>query len=102
MATVLIEPGLTSTSSQAIEVTDSGGALISLYTQDGEPVPYGVVFYLERLSVAENYQPVKTIEYGQITLKHDVNALLITAPGTYRVVRPDISSFGVPVGVQLG
>lgn len=102
MATILIEPETFEASSPSISVPDSSGVAISLYTEDGTPVPYGVVFYLERLTVAGIYQPVKTVEYGQVVLKHDVNVLLITTPGTYRVYRPDITNFGVPVGLQLG
>lgn len=102
MASILIAPGVSEAISPDIVVTDTSGTPISIYTADGTSVPYGVVFDLERKNVAGTYQLVRTVEYGAIRLKHDMNMLLITTPGTYRVVRPDITEFGVNVGLQLG
>ena len=102
MASILITPGVSEQISPDIVVADSSGVAIGIYTEDGNRIPYGVVFDLERKTVAGNYQLVKTIDYGAVRLKYDLNVLLITTPGTYRVVRPDITEFGVNIGLQLG
>lgn len=102
MASSILAPGVSEAVSGEVEVLDSTGTVVSLYTDNGDPIPADVVLFLERKSITDNFERVATIDYGFIKLKRDCNVIAITTPGTYRIYRPDISNFFVNVGVQIG
>lgn len=102
MASSILAPEQTPANSSPITVTDTTPKLITIYTDSGVEIPYGVTLVLERLTVAGNYEDVSTAQYGRITLSKDNKSIVINGIGTYRVARPDITAFGVNVGVQEG
>lgn len=102
MASSILAPAQTPANSSPIVVTENSSKLITIYTDNGTELPYGVTLVLERLTVAGNYEDVSTAQYGRIVLTKDNKSILINGVGTYRVARPDITAFGVNVGVQEG
>lgn len=102
MATSILQPSTIEGASANIIVTEGNSKLISLYTDTGDDIPYGVVLKLQRLTVAGYFENVSTTLHGPVLLKKDNKTVIINGVGTYRVYRPDISEFGVNVGVQEG
>lgn len=99
---IVLSPGVSAQASLDIVVTNSNGLPISIYTEDGSEIPYGVILYLQRLTPTGTYADVSTAGYGKIVLNQQCNLFAISIPGTYKVYRPDISQFGVSIGVDAG
>lgn len=101
MATELTAPGQTEENSSDIVVDEGATKLLSIYTdEDGVDVPYGVVIKLQKQNVLGFWRDVYSPDFGRVAMRHDLFDLVITSPGTYRLCRPDISAFGVNVGIS--
>ena len=99
---IVLAPGVSEQASSDIVVTNSNGLPVSIFTDDGSEIPYGAILYLQRLTAAGVYVDVATAGYGKIVLNQQCNLFAISIPGTYKVLRPDISQFGVNIGVEAG
>lgn len=99
---VVLTPGVSEQSSADIVVSNNNGLPVSIYTDDGSDIPYGAILYLRRLMPSGDYVDVSTAGYGKIVLNSQCNLFAISIPGTYKVYRPDISNFGVNIGVDAG
>ncbi len=102
MATSVLSPAQTAADSSTFTVADGDSLLVSIYTDDGLDMPSGAVLSLKRADINGNFINVATAGFGRITFTWGCQQILITSPGTYKVVRPDISVWGVNVGVQTG
>lgn len=102
MATSILTPGLTADESTEITVGDGESVLVSIYTDTGSDMPSGPVLSLKRADINGNFINVATAGFGRITFTWGCQQITITSPGTYKVVRPDITVWGVSVGVQTG
>ena len=54
---------------------------------------------LQRKNIANNWQDVYAPEIGKVVFTANMLNIIISGIGTYRVVREDISAYGVNVGV---
>lgn len=102
MATSILTPGLEPAVSSEIVVGESEQVIIAVYTDDGRNVGGGPVLTLERADLNGNFMTVSTPGYGRAILGRDSQQMIIASPGTYRVVRPDITPWGILVGIQAG
>lgn len=102
MATSILTPGQTQADSSTFTVNDGDSVLVSIYTDTGENMPSGPVLSLKRADINGNFINVSTVGLGRITFTWGCQQLVITSPGTYMVSRPDISPWGVNIGVQMG
>lgn len=102
MATSILTPGLAAAESSEITVGNGDSVLVSIYTDDGENMPSGPVLSLKRADINGNFINVATPGFGRITFTWGCQQMVITSPGTYKVSRPDISVWGVNIGVQTG
>lgn len=102
MATSILAAGLTAAYSDTITVADGGSVLVSIYTDTGVNMPSGPVLSLEREDINGNFINVATVGFGRITFTWGCQQLVIDSPGTYRISRPDITVWGIAVGVQTG
>lgn len=100
MATSILDPGLTAANSTDIVVADGAKVLLSIFTDTGGDMPSGPVLSLQRADINGNFINVSTVGYGRITFTWGCQQLTLDTPGTYRVSRPDITVWGVGVGVQ--
>lgn len=99
--TVVLAPGQTAANSSNIVVTSSESQVVAIYTDtDGVTVPPHVTMVVERQTAAGFFEPTSTAGVGTLLLSSASNVIHIVLPGTYRVRRPDISEFGVNVGVS--
>ena len=99
---IVLTPGVSAQASSDIVVSNSNGLPICIYTDDGSEIPYGVILYLQRRTPTGAYADVSTAGYGKIVLTQQCNVFAISIPGVYKVFRPDISEFGVNIGVDAG
>jgi hypothetical protein len=102
MATSILAPAQFPGPSSEIVVGNDEQVIISIYTDIGGDVPHGPVLRLQREDINGNFMTVATPGYGKIFLSNGCQQVVITTPGTYRVLRPDITAWGVNVGVQEG
>lgn len=102
MATSILAPGTTADESSTFTVADGESVLVSIYTDTGEDMPSGPVLSLKRADINGNFINVASPGVGRVTFTWGCQQVLVTSPGTYKVVRPDISAWDVAVGVQLG
>ena len=102
MATSILAPAQTAGNSSNITVGDDEQVVIALYTTTGVDVPPGPALGLQRQDINGNFITVATAGYGQIFLSRGCQQLVLTTPGVYRVVRPDITAWLTDIGVQQG
>lgn len=102
MPTQILAPGQTESYSSEITIGADQEVTIQIYSDNGGGIPYGPTFRLQRKTILNNFEDVATIDMGRVVLKSDLTVLVLSASGTYRVYRPDISAFGVNIGVQTG
>jgi hypothetical protein len=100
MATSILDPGFTAANSTEFTVADGAKVLLSIFTDTGVNMPSGPVLSLQRADINGNFINVSTVGYGRITFTWGCQQLTLDSPGTYRVSRPDITAWGVAVGVQ--
>lgn len=102
MAAKILDPGLTEEVSSEFTVGDAEQIFIGVFTESGGDLPAGPVLRLQRADINGNFISVSTAGLGLIHLSKNCQQVTITSPGVYRVLRPDISAWGVAVGVQHG
>lgn len=102
MATSILAPAQTAGPSAEIVVGDDEQVIIGIYTDTGGDIPSGPVLRLQREDINGNFMTVATPGYGRIFLSNGCQQIVITTPGTYRILRPDLTPWGVNVGVQEG
>ncbi|QDJ96374.1 hypothetical protein Xoosp13_188 [Xanthomonas phage Xoo-sp13] len=102
MASSILSPGQTAANSSEFTVGDTETVFIAVFTDTGANLPSGPVLTLQRADINGNFITVATAGFGRIFFSANCQQLTINSPGTYRVARPDISPWGVNIGVQLG
>lgn len=102
MAISILDAGTSQAFSNEITVSPGDSILLSIYTDIGVNMPSGPVLSLERQDINGNFINVATVGFGRVTFTWGMQQIVITSPGVYRVNRPDISFWGVSVGIQQG
>ena len=102
MAENILSPDTTPKPSDHIVVDHGEEVLIALYTEDGSDCPSGVALRIQRQAINGKFMSVSTPGYGAVYLSRDAQQIILTTPGVYRVLRPDISNWNIGVGVQKG
>lgn len=100
--TEILSPGITQANSPNILIGDGEAVVVSIFTNSiiGD-VPPGPVLRLQFRTITGGFQTVSTIQYGRVFLLNDCQQVVLSFPGTYRVARPDLSPWGVSVGVSI-
>lgn len=99
-AVSIMAPGQTAATSTSVTVVSGTPAYLALYTDVGSPVPDGVSFDVLRQTEAGFFVLFYLPVLGRVTLNSEMTVLTLTIPGTYQVVRPNITEFLVNVGVE--
>lgn len=99
MSTVRLTPAQTATVSNTITVGSGETKVISIYTDSGVDVPTGVDMKLQRKSASNNWHDVYAPDFGKCVFTNRLMNVVVSAIGDYRVVREDITTYGVNVGV---
>ena len=102
MATSILAPAQFAAPSAEIVVGDDEEVIIAIYSDVAGDIPSGPVLRLQRKDINNNFMTVATPGYGKIFLSNGCQQIVITTPGTYRILRPNITAWGVNVGVQQG
>jgi hypothetical protein len=100
MTTVRLAPGQTAQASTSIIVGSGETKIISIYAGTNVPIPSGVGLHLQRKNAAGNWQEVYAPEFGHVVFNATLLNVSISSVGEYRVLRYDISAYGVDVGVS--
>ena len=98
--TVKLAPGQTAAVSSTISVASGDIKVISIYAGTDVPIPAGVDMKLQRQNAVGNWQDVYAPELGHVVLQPTLLNVVVSGIGEYRVVRPNISVYGVNVGVS--
>lgn len=101
MATIILTPGQTANASDDIVVVSGTPVVITVYTSDGSGIPRGIQLDLQRKTSINTWVDIFTLEYAKIMFKYDMNTLVLNYAGTYRITRPDITSYGVNIGAEI-
>lgn len=99
-ATSILAPAQTPATSTQFTIVAGTPTYLALYTDTGVPVPDGVSLDVERESVNGFFLPFFVEELGRVTLNSELTVLTLSIPGTYQVIRPNITEFSVNVGVE--
>lgn len=100
MATVVLSPGQSAANSSDITVADDP-VVVMAYTDTDVQIPNGILLDLQRKTNINTWVDVYTLEYDKIVFKHHLNLIVLTYAGTYRVTRPNITTYGTNVGVEI-
>lgn len=102
MAESILDLGTDEAVSSEFTIEDCKYAILSVYTEDGSDLTYGPVLTVQRQDINGNFISLATVGNGNVFLMAGSQQATIRMPGTYRISRPDVSSWNIPVGVSLG
>lgn len=100
MTTVKLAPAKAAGHSTTTTVGSSETKVLSIYTDSGVPVPIGVDMKLQRKTAADFWQDVYAPDFGKVVFTANLLNVSISSIGDYRVLREDITTYGVNVGVS--
>lgn len=99
MATTLISNGKTRQTST--EITIYNGQFLTFSLTSDSDIPTTMrQFKIERKNSENVFKPYSLNDGIFCYLDYDANSVTISVPGTYRIIRPDITNFNVNVGVE--
>lgn len=101
MSDSVLAPGKTRTFSDEIQIAEGTLVLVSVYTATGKDLSFGPILTLQFKDINDSFVSVKTPKLGEITFSSNCQHVILGTPGTYRVYRPDLSSWSDDVGVEV-